>query len=190
MDRPATHAVPVRSTAQVLIDVAGEASHELVVAGAAVYNVLTQYLMKKIPSRFEFIRREADGERGIRIGNFHDNESKDLWRGVEWTQTFDGEQHPFHKEYFVVERLKWDRGKDGDRRLTTVFIAAGTCSAATAEALRLLADWPALARSFGDKNFGLVREIHLIATNELDGRSREMAPPHEGAGFEFRYGEH
>ncbi|MEV0161311.1 hypothetical protein [Nonomuraea fuscirosea] len=62
--------------------------------------------------------------------------------------------------------------------------------AATAAALRLLADWPALARSFGDKNFGLVREIHLIATDELDGRSREMAPPHEGAGFEFRYGEH
>lgn len=148
-----------------------------IIVGAAIYNVLTKHLMAAVPSRFEFIRRESDGERGIKVSNFRGNESKEFWRYEDSTNRSSGEKHPFNKEYFIVERLEWTRGQGKDERSSTIFICAGTCSAATAAALRVLADWPALAKRFRGREFGLLREIHLDATEELEGSTREKEPP-------------
>ncbi|MEV0316810.1 hypothetical protein [Nonomuraea fuscirosea] len=166
----------------------GQYIHEgaTLIVGAPVYNALTDFLMRVIPSRFEFVRRE-DGERGIRVRNYRGSDSRTYYRERFDGEQSDGQTRPYLKEWFVLERLVWGRGQGNYRRESTIFICAGTCSAATAAALRMLRDWPALAREYGPGNFGLLCEIQLDGREEDE--TREFPPPDEEPSIVFRYGE-
>ncbi|HEY7147056.1 MAG TPA: hypothetical protein VH637_22650 [Streptosporangiaceae bacterium] len=136
-----------------------------ITVGAPIYNVLTYHLMDEIPSHFSFIRREDNGlpVRGIKIRNYRGGEREYL-RHPEGSRQV---------EYFIVEKLTWhDQPGGGRARDTKIFICAGTCSAATAAALQILADWRSLRRVSGGRDFAYLYELYL---DSVDGR--EMNPP-------------
>ncbi|MEV4110262.1 hypothetical protein [Nonomuraea sp. NPDC049695] len=158
------------------------------IVGAPIYNSLTDYVMRTVPSHFEFIRFD-DKERGIKVRNFKGSDTFVFKRGLYTRERPDGKERPFLKEYFIIERLTWKRGTGRHKRKSTIFICAGTCSASTAAALRMLADWPKLAKVYGTEDFGLLCEIHLDAADGRDTIPREMPPPEDEPFMVHHYGE-
>lgn len=133
----------------------------VIVVGAPAYNALTLYLMKMLPSHFSFIREQDESGLPVRGIRMHKNLEKhrDFVR-----RAADGNDGQV-LEYFIVEKLTWPVRPvttSGRGRSTKVFICAGTCSAATAAALRMLADnWPELSKGSEGRDFGFLCELEL-----------------------------
>lgn len=154
-----------------------------VIIGAPIYNTFTLHLMDMLSSRFSFIREEENGHpiRGIKVRSYkgQDNER----RFVRHAADDSGRQ----LEYFILEKLTWPIRSDtgsGGRKTTKVFLCAGTCSAATAAAVRALAkNWPDLKRLTNGADFGMLCELYL-----QNVEMREGHPPDEDLQVAFRYG--
>jgi hypothetical protein len=140
----------------------------IVLVGGPIYNVLTDQLLKlrrqtdTVP-RFEFLRYttpEGRPVRGIRAyiaGRPEDYERQEL------------DEHVV--DYFVIEKIQL-----GD---TIVFLCAGTCTAATAAAVRKLEDWRRWAKEYGGGRFGRLYEISLptaTGVSSSDARERTISP--------------
>jgi hypothetical protein len=154
-----------------------------VIIGAPIYNTFTLHLMDKLSSRFSFIREEDNGNptRGIKVRSYR---GRDEYRDFIRRPADDGGQRQL--EYFILERLTWKIRADaaGGRNTTKVFICAGTCSAATAAAVRALAkNWPDLKRRTNNGEFGMLCELYL-QNIEL----REAHPPDDDLQVVFSYG--
>jgi hypothetical protein len=143
-------------------------NNSIVVVGAPVYNTLAKHLLGQLESRVRFIRDPDSSkpvqERGIEFTNWR-NEKMAYFR----TNPPPDSGEPL-EEYYVVEKLEWPVASGSGRQLqakTRVFICAGTCSAATAAALRLLErNWLRLSRETGGNNFGILCKL-LLANEKL-----------------------
>jgi len=116
-----------------------------VLVGEPLYNVMTRYVLSAAPSRFRFLGGTPGDEgrrRSIRVQNIyhsrnsHEEDSHES-EDYERQQLDNGEC----VEYAILERITNWNG-------ITIFICAGTSTAATVAALRHLTEWRALARRF------------------------------------------
>jgi hypothetical protein len=169
---PSTNEVGEPTNADIIATIREKVGRRSVVlVGAPIYNTLTLHLMDKLSSHFSFIREEGkSGEpvRGIRMHRGRDNHRDYVRQPID-------DSGRLLVEYYLIEKLTWPVRSDtsGHRRSTKVFICAGTCSAATAAALRALArNWPKLQQLTDGTDFGLVCEL-LLENIEL----REGHPP-------------
>lgn len=135
----------------------------VVLVGGAIYNVITKCILEA-DGRVEFIRDDRGGgrpRRGVRIrlGAYRPH---DYWR----EDPADDAEHGVNpgREYFVIGRFAWDQA--------TIFLCAGTCTAGTVAALRMITSWRALQRDVGLEPFLRVYEMPLD-----DVADREKAPP-------------
>jgi hypothetical protein len=150
------------------------AAHEsFVLVGSPVYNVLTYYVLTNCGDQMRVRFVEAKTEpghtaSGIEILRFHQNGASHLFErrlteGADGTVT--------HEEYFVLQKITNWNGSP-----TTIFVCAGTSTAATAAALAKLSNWRTLAAEFGMGPFTLVCAVHT-ADREMSGTSDERAAP-------------
>jgi hypothetical protein len=154
-----------------------------VIVGGPIYNTFTLQLMKRLPSRFTFVREDRNGQatRGIKVGPYkqRDDHREFIRRSV-------GEDHQRQVEYFILEKLTWPiRSDTGSRRKSTkIFLCAGTCSAATAAAVRALTkNWRNLKQLTNGDDFGLLCELYLE-----NAEQREAHPPDDDLQVVFSYG--
>jgi hypothetical protein len=142
-----------------------------VLAGSPVYNVLVDYVLHHFPeSRFEFTRhlegRHGTGEeRYDRAVTFRRRIPEHLVR----REHLDAPE-PHYVEYFVIQKFRRT-----DPNELTIFVCAGTCIAATAAALDMLADWPTLRKQFGDEPFAALYELKT-SKRELSSYDHEQPP--------------
>lgn len=133
-----------------------------ILIGAPIYNLLTHHLMR-VPKKgepksphpfFQFIRDFENEKpvRGIKVIQEPNTEE----RKREETPTY-------VQDYFIVSRIDL-----GDKR--RAFIAAGTCTAATAAAVNQLVKWRQFKKFKGD--FGVLYGIRLPA----GGREVQLGP--------------
>lgn len=135
----------------------------VVVVGGAIYNVVTKCILEEY-GRVEFIRDDSVGDRprrGVRVRQGA-NKPHDYFRE---DPVLEAEQvvKP-GREYFMVARLVWEK--------TTIFLCAGTCTAGTVAALRVITSWRTLQREVGARPFLRVYEMPLD-----DPADREKDPP-------------
>lgn len=154
-----------------------------IIVGAPIYNTFTLHLMDKLSSKFSFIRDEVNGNpvRGIKVRQY---KGQDDHRDYIRRPDDDGGQRQL--EYFILEKLTWPIRADagGGRKSTKIFICAGTCSAATAAAVRALSkNWKDLKQRTTSANFGILCELYL-QNIEL----REAHPPDDDLQVVFSYG--
>ena len=144
-----------------------------IIVGGPIYNTLTHHLMEKLPSHFSFILTKVDDKpvRGIKVRNFRGGDKREYIR-----RPAEGSDGRRHLEYFIVERSTWDFEASGALKQTKVFICAGTSLAATAAAVRILADWPGLRRRFGKGDFGILYELYLDNIEEREAHPPEARP--------------
>jgi hypothetical protein len=142
-----------------------------VLVGSQVYNVLTYYALThcRDEARVEF--SESTQEPGYQAtalkvkGYLKRSEHIFERRAVH-----DPDEGYLYEEYFVVQKLRnWPKAG------TTMFLCAGTSTAATAAALQTLADWKRLLRDFGTEPFAAV---YCVRTDdrELPGTDYESSP--------------
>jgi hypothetical protein len=133
----------------------------VIVVGGPAYNALALYMLQMLSSTFSFIREEDESGLPVRGIRMHRNLEKHRDFVRRAADGSDGQV----LEYFIVEKLTWparSANASGRSRTTKVFICAGTCSAATAAALRMLAgNWRELERGSEGRDFGLLCELEL-----------------------------
>jgi hypothetical protein len=144
----------------------------VILVGGTPYNTLTLHLMEELDSRFRFIREEQEGRfvRGVQF-----KEGKKVHKYIRGRAS----DSDTFTEYYVVEKLTWKltATSPSGRRDTKVFICAGTCSAATAAAVRLLArNWQRLLRQTDGANFGIMCELELDKEVLRESRPPEVRP--------------
>ncbi|MBW8484269.1 hypothetical protein [Actinomadura parmotrematis] len=131
----------------------------VVLVGGPVYNVLTHLAQSEpgSPARTGFLRLEESGRpvRGIEI--------TEPGGRVERFLRSEPDGDRWGEEYLALESFRWHR--------TQVFLCAGTCTAGTAAAVRILADWRTLQRRFGGEPFTLVYRLPI-----RDASDREREP--------------
>lgn len=123
----------------------------LVLVGGVVFNTLTRYVMGRSgdQSWFTFVSKDSEGAaiRALRAeANGSDATFTCSQRGGDGLETF--------VEYFFVQKVT---GFGPDR--STIFICAGTSTAATVAALEKLTDWEALHQRFGDGAFAALYSL-------------------------------
>jgi hypothetical protein len=139
----------------------------IVLVGGAIYNVMTKCIVES-DGHMQFISQRRDGERprrGLRVTTAP-NHPREFYR--EDPVAADGTPIRAGREYFVIRRFVWER--------VTVFLCAGTCTAGSVAALRMLADWRALQRNLGSRSFLRVYEMPLDA---VTARETDPPPQHE-----------
>jgi hypothetical protein len=134
----------------------------VVVVGGAIYNVVMKYMLEEY-GRVEFIRDDSAGgrpRRGVRVrhgaNKLHDYYREDPIEAEQVVKP--------GREYFVVARFVWEK--------TTIFLCAGTCTAGTVAALRVITSWRTLQRDVGTRPFLRVYEMPLD-----DATDSEKDPP-------------
>jgi hypothetical protein len=134
----------------------------VVVVGGAIYNVVMKCMLEEY-GRVQFIRDDSAGgrpRRGVRV-RYGANKLHDYYREDPPEA---GQPVKPGREYFVVARFVWEK--------TTIFLCAGTCTAGTVAALRVITSWRSLQRDVGAKPFLRVYEMPLDDTAD-----REKDPP-------------
>lgn len=149
------------------------AHDSVVLVGSPVYNVLTHYVLAHCgdQTRVRFVESSAEPGHlasGVEILGFHPNGASHVFER-RLTEGPDGTV--IHEEYFVLQKItNWNRTG------TTIFVCAGTCTAATAAALARLANWRTIAAEFGAGPFALVCAVRT-ADRELPAANDEPATP-------------
>lgn len=150
------------------------AAHEsIVLVGSPVYNVLTHYALTNCgeQTRVRFVASSAEPGHlasGVEILGFHPSGASHVFerRLIEGA---DGTV--FHEEYFVLQKItNWNRTG------TTIFVCAGTCTAATAAALAKLSNWRTIEAEFGTAPFALVYAVRTT-DREMPAVVEEPATP-------------
>lgn len=150
------------------------AAHEcLVLVGSPVYNVLTYYVLTNCGDQMRARFVEANAEpghtaSGVEILGFYPNGSSQVF---ERRLTEGGDGAVTHEEFFVLQKITNWNGTP-----TTIFVCAGTSTAATAAALAKLSNWRTIAAEFGMGPFTLVYAVRT-ADREMPGTSDERAAP-------------
>lgn len=149
------------------------AHRSFVLVGSPVYNVLTFYVLGTCgdQTRVRFV--ESSGEPGhtaaaIQILGFHQSGASQVF---ERRLMPVGDGTTIYEEYFVVQKItNWNNTP------ATIFVCAGTSTAATAAALVKLAGWRTLADEFGMGPFAVVYAVRT-ADREIPGTSEERQAP-------------
>jgi len=141
--------------------------------GSPIYNAMTAYVLEHCNSEFQFIketRKQPNDDRyyirGVRVRDPHGVQlrSCDFMRPDDHHSSLSHEDdESAHDEYFVVEKFTDPAGRHG-----TIFVCAGLGTAATAAAVRFLANWGPLARHFGNHDFAVLRSLRIETAEERD----------------------
>lgn len=123
-----------------------ETSGSHILVGSSVYNVLTRYVLEHAGRDARVVFQDSPNEphhaaSAVRVLPAPGGEPLDFPRQLE-----DGPNNrKMYREYFVLQRFP--RWQETD---STIFLAAGNSTAATAAAIATLADdWPRLAKEHG-----------------------------------------
>jgi hypothetical protein len=135
----------------------------VVLVGGAIYNVVTKCILEA-DAQVQFIRDDSRGSlprRGIKVTMGTSN-PHEFYREDPVADAALGLKEG--REYFIIRRFVWEQ--------VTVFMCAGTCTAGTVAALRMLTSWRTLQRDLGSTPFLRVYEMPLETVT-----ARETDPP-------------
>lgn len=149
-------------------------NHEgtLIVIGGPTYNAMTFYLLENCLEEhrhFTFLRHEmgeSEFRRGIQV-NHHHLRPDNTYAPERFYRSQTDDREAF-VEYFILQRLPWDNGR------LTVFLCAGTSTAATVAAVRQLAEWRSLERQFGRLPFAA---LYRLETDDKELTAVEWQSP-------------
>ncbi|HET6211925.1 MAG TPA: hypothetical protein VFE14_03525 [Micromonosporaceae bacterium] len=148
------------------------AHRTLVLVGSPVYNVLTHFVLSNCgdQTRIQFVESKSEpghAASGVEVFGFHHTGASESLQRRE-TQVGDT---TMYEEYFALQKItNWNGGR------TTIFVCAGTSTAATAAALTRLAKWGELADTFGMGPFTVVYSVRTI-DREMPGTTEERHAP-------------